>query len=203
MPIKLEDLNKYLPSPISIEESNKIINQMENCICKIYKDNIPKGIGFFCKIPFKNKLLHALITNNHNLNEKDIENNKSIKIDINKKIKEIKIDKSRIKYSLNEFNITIIEIKPNRDKIYEQINFMELDVDIKKNYLNKSIYILQFQKRKICVSYSLIIDLINEKINYNFNNEEDLFGCPILSLENFKIIGIHIGNSKICDKKIK
>ena len=35
--------------------------------------------------------------------------------------------------------------------------------------------------------------LIDEKINYYCNNKEDLLGCPILSLKNNKIIGIHNG----------
>ena len=54
---------------------------MEKCICKIYQ-NGKKGTGFFCKIPFpdKNNLLNVLITNNHILSQKDIEDNKIIKL---------------------------------------------------------------------------------------------------------------------------
>ena len=54
---------------------------MEKCICKIYQ-NGKKGTGFFCQIPFpdKNNLLYVLITNNHILNQKDIEDNKIIKL---------------------------------------------------------------------------------------------------------------------------
>ena len=77
-----ESLNKDQPMPVSIEGTRKILYQMENCICKIIKDNGTIGTGFFCEIPFKNNLLKVLITNNHVLNEKEIENNKIIKISI-------------------------------------------------------------------------------------------------------------------------
>ena len=95
----LENLNKYLPIPISIEGTKKILNQMENCICQIYKENNLKGTGFFCKIPFPNKdyLLHTLITNYNILKEEDIENNTIICININKEMHEIKIDNTRQK----------------------------------------------------------------------------------------------------------
>ena len=67
--------------PVDIEGTKKILSQMENCICKIYQ-NGKKGTGFFCKIPFpdKNNLLNVLITNNHILSQKDIEDNKIIKL---------------------------------------------------------------------------------------------------------------------------
>ena len=63
------------PIPVSIEGMKKIFFQLENCICQIYKKNDGTGTGFFCKISFQNKLLQVLITNNHILEEKDIQNN--------------------------------------------------------------------------------------------------------------------------------
>ena len=38
---------------------------MKNCICKILTNDGKKGTGFFCKIPYLNKLLPVLVTNNH------------------------------------------------------------------------------------------------------------------------------------------
>ena len=91
----------------------------------LIKNNGRKGTGFFSKIPFpdKNNLLNVLITNNHILNEKDIENNKILKLIMynkEKKIKkEIKIDESRKRYTYKKeeegIDITIIEIKPRID----------------------------------------------------------------------------------------
>ena len=79
---------------------------MKNCICQIYKDNENIGIGYLCKIQYKNNnnYLPVLITSYNILNEKDIENNKIIEILIyeEKKYKNIenknKIYKFKIKY---------------------------------------------------------------------------------------------------------
>ena len=96
-----ESLNKDQLIPVSIEGKRTILYQMENCICKIYKENGGIGTGFFCEIPFiNNNLLKVLITNNHLLNENEIEDNKIIKISImnkekDEKVKQIEIDNKR------------------------------------------------------------------------------------------------------------
>ena len=78
-----EALIEEQPAPVDLEGTKMILSQMENCICKIVKDNGVKGTGFFCKIPFPDgsNLLHALITNNH------IKNGKMIKFKIYSKEK--------------------------------------------------------------------------------------------------------------------
>ena len=78
----MEDINKEKKikngiEPVSIERTEKIINQMKNCVCKIYS-NGSTGTGFFTKIPYKNKYIKVLITNNHVLDENDIKNNNII-----------------------------------------------------------------------------------------------------------------------------
>ena len=119
-------LNDY-PNIISYECSKKIIEQMERNICKI---NIEKeqGTGFFCKIPFptQNQMLPVFITNNHVINN-DILNKDKIKLDIEieETMKEIKLN-NRMKYTNEEYDITIIEIK-EEDKIK---NYLELDDNI-------------------------------------------------------------------------
>ena len=65
-----------------------------------------------------------MITNNHIVNENDINNNKIIELIINKETKKLKIDKSRKRYTNPDKNITIIEIKPNKDKIYNSLIFL-------------------------------------------------------------------------------
>ena len=117
--VKIQDQ----PSPVSIQGMKKILSQLENCICRIYQKNGGKGTGFFTKIQFKNKLLPVLITNNHVLKEEDIKNNEIIKLTRYNSIKKknedisIKIDYSRIRYTNSKIDITIIEIKPEEDKI--------------------------------------------------------------------------------------
>ena len=198
MSYKEESLNKNQLITITFEGRKKILYQMENCICKIYKEDDTTGAGFFCKIPYENKLLPVLVTNYNILNEKDIEND--IKISINDKIKIIEKDNSRKRIAIKKLDVTFIEIKPNKDHI-ENKNYFELDLKylekekelLESEYNKKSVYILHYLKGELSVSYSLINDIIDEKIDYYCNNKEDLLGCPILSLKNNKIIGIHNG----------
>ena len=60
-----EKKEKYIQNslePVSINSIEVILNQMKNCVCKIYIKGT-KGTGFFTKIPYKNDLLKVLITN--------------------------------------------------------------------------------------------------------------------------------------------
>ena len=77
-------IEKY-PKSISIEGTKKILYQMENCICKIYKndDEGKKGTGFFCKILYNNYNITVMITNNHVINELYIKENNNIYITLN------------------------------------------------------------------------------------------------------------------------
>jgi len=190
------------PIPVSIEGIKKILFQLENCICQIYKKNGRKGTGFFCKIIFQNKLLPVLITNNHILGEKDIKNNEIIEFkmynNIEKRNKEIsiKIDNSRRRYTNSEIDITIIEIKPKKDKIN---NYLEIEEEemTEEQYRKRSIYILHYPNKKY-VSYGLIKELRQYKTILHYCNTEDgSSGSPILSLETYKVMGVYYG----CIKK--
>ena len=189
--INNENLNKPQPISMSFEQSRTILNQMENCICKIYKNKEIKGTGFFCEIPFQKILLKVLITSNNILNEEEIDFNKTINIIImygkqKEEFKKIQIDEKRIKYTNKQLGISIIEIKPEKDRI---INFLEIDTEflekdkviIEENYKREKSYILHYIEEKLSVSYGLANDL------------KDLCstGTPILSLENNEIIGIN------------
>ena len=121
-------------TPISIKNTENILFQMKNCICKIYKKDGIKGTGFFCNIPFPNEfnLLPVLVTNNHILEEKDIQKNKIIEFTINddKEEKRIIIDSKRLIINCPELDITLIEIKTDKDNIY---NLIEVDENINKD----------------------------------------------------------------------
>ena len=70
--------------------------------------------------------------------------------------------------------------------------------------MRKSVYILHYPKGKLSVSYGLINELnelISEKKHIS-NSEESSSGFPILSLEIFKIIGIHLGRFQNTNIKI-
>jgi hypothetical protein len=137
---------------------------MENSICKIYK-NEKEGIVFFSKISD----ILCLITNNHILNEEDIEENKIIDISINNNPKKIKINKKRKKYTNEELDIIFIEIKQNEDNIYNYLEIDKEDINEKKDnieleYKNKSIYILYYQKGELSISCSIVKELKEGKI---------------------------------------
>ena len=58
--------------PVSLDSTEKIVYQMKKCVCKININGI-NGTGFFVKLPFNNELIKVLMTNNHIINNKDIE----------------------------------------------------------------------------------------------------------------------------------
>ena len=129
----MEDNNKekYIricPEPVSLKGIENTIYQMNNCVCKIY--NKSEGTGFFTKILFKSKLLPVLITNNNVIDINDIKNNKIISIYLNndKKEETIKIDNNRLRYTNEKLDITIIEIKENKDNLNNK--YLELDDNI-------------------------------------------------------------------------
>ena len=151
-------LNNY-PNIISYDCSKKIIEQMERNICKI---NIgeEQGTGFFCKIPFpnQNKMLPVFITNNHVIN-KDTLNKEKIKLDIKEAetMKEIKLN-NRMKYTNEEYDITIIEIK-TEDNINHYLELDDIilndiisDENYNKEYKNETIYIIQYPENKLKIS---------------------------------------------------
>ena len=73
--IEQDAIDSY-PKPVTIEGTMEILDQLENCICKIKNEN-GNGTGFFCSI---NKEIKVLITNNHVIDEKIIKENNRIKV---------------------------------------------------------------------------------------------------------------------------
>ena len=127
--------------------TEKILDQMKNCVCKIKIGNV-SATGFFCKVPIIN--MNFLMTNYHVINEDYTKKSKEIQILLNdeKEAKRIDLTKERKKYFSKEYDIAAIEIK-EKDKIKE---YLELNDDILKDneniyYEKKSIYILHY----ICI----------------------------------------------------
>ena len=112
-----EKLLELCPVPVTIEGTNIILEQMKKCICKIENKN-GNGTGFLCHIPYKNKKLEVMITNNHIINEDIIKNNKSIEISLNDNKKKITINIGKRKiYTSIKYDTTIIPINSEEDKI--------------------------------------------------------------------------------------
>ena len=195
------------PSPVSYKGTEKILEQMNNCVCRIYNNG--EGTGFFTKIPFKSKFLPVLITNNHVINELDINNNKVIILYLNndKIEKSLKLDNKRLKYTNKTLDITIIEIKEDIDKLNNKylelddsiINYFKSNKNENANYLNNkytniSIYAINYPEDKdVVVSYSQPPKLNNSEISHKCCTKPGSSGSPILLITNQKLIGIHCG----------
>ena len=193
----------YASEPISIDMLKTIIDYAEKSVCKIKCNYEGYGTGFFCLIPFPDKfnLLPVLITNSHVINKNDISKGKLIKFSLNdeKKIFEISIDSSRKTYTNEKYDITIIEIKKTDNLNFN--NFLEIDENIFKDNLNdiyrqKSIYLIYYSNERKASFSNGLIENINEdkyKIVYLCKTKSGSLGCPIINLNNNRVIGIHKG----------
>lgn len=196
-------IEKY-PMQVSIKGTEKILKQMKNCVCKIYTDEGSKtGTGFFSKIQGPDKIfINVLITNNHVLSEENLILGKTIKLSLNdeKEFKEILLNNLRYIYTNKSLDITFIEIK-EEDEIYD---FLDIDENInqsekfyKELFFRKGIYILHYPSGiKIMVSYGILNDISEKEIKHTCSTEDGSSGSPIISLKNFKVIGIHKGHPK-------
>lgn len=202
--IKKEKFLAEAISPLYLEGAEIIISQMKKCICKILLTNGQQNTGFFCKIPYPDQkhLLPSLITCNFIIGEESLKEGNIIHLSLNddREYREIKITNTRKIYTNQKFNVTFLELEPD-DKIN---NFLEVDPnvfkskDIIKNiYPKSSLYILNYLKgNKIACSSGLFKELNEDNIQHLCNTDSGSSGAPILSMENFKVIGIHIGTSK-------
>ena len=80
--IKEKTLDSY-PLPVTIENTEKILKQLKECVCKIKTQN-GNGTGFFCNIPYNNgKEIPVLMTNYHVIDNNFIKENKNITVTLN------------------------------------------------------------------------------------------------------------------------
>ena len=188
--------NKKSTSIPSTKEE-QIPFQQKNHICKIYMylNGILIGLsnGFFCLIPYpdKNHLLHVLITTYRTINENFLKENKQIKLTLNNDQKEIKIkiDKNRKIYLSKEYDIVIIEIKPEKDKInhFLELDEKSLEENFKEIFNQSKIYLICYGKENKMDMYKGIIKEIEKgEIHHISDTESGSGGCPVLSLTSFK-----------------
>ena len=118
---ELPNQSKAIPT----EEMITLVDLIKTHVCKITCNDGTHGTGFFCKIPIGwGNYLTTLMTNNHVLNESDIQPGKTIKFSINNDYKDynILIDNTRKTYTNDNYDVKIIEIKED-DKIDEKSFF--------------------------------------------------------------------------------
>ena len=194
------------PRGSSIKIMDTILKQMKYSVCKIMSHN--KGTGFFCIIKCDNKNIPVLITNYHILNKSIIKNEKIFIFRYDEKYEEsisISIDENRRMYFSEVYDICIIEIIKEKDKIYQdKIFYMELDENIfiessKDYFRNSSIYNLSYPKAADChASFGIIKhNGEQESLTHFCCTEEGSSGSPIVNLRNNKVIGIHTGANRL------
>ena len=203
----LEKQLKNFPESISTGQLTIIIEQTKRSICKIHCKDGGIGTGFFCIIPFPDKInqLPVLITNNHVIKDEDIKENKTIIFSLdNEEIHlEVKVNDNRIIYTNEQYDITIIEIKDIDNLDYK--SFLEIDDQIFKdnpdyNYRSKTVYLIHYPEGKES-SYStgLIksIGIDNLTIRHLCYTKPGSSGCPIINLSNHRVIGVHRGAAEV------
>ena len=198
--------------PITKKEFDNFDKLIKNYICKIIiNNNKYYETGYFCKIPFPDKLnfISVLIINNH-LFKEIIDKEKIIQFEMenDKLFFQLIIDDSRMIYANSQYDITIIEIK-NNDNL--DINsFLEIDSQIFKTNLNeiyKNTYIFSISynsKESKALFYFGKMKIINDdNINFNYYYCYNYNRSLLLNLDNFKVIGIQKKNDDINSKENK
>ena len=194
--------------PIGREQLLIMAEKMEKCLCLIYTDNGSRCSGFFCKIPLKNnnEFIPVLITVNRLISEHYLKKNNNIHISLNNGnvTKNINLNNRKV-YTNKQYDIAIIEIKPQQDNIND---FLELDQKIFDNHfpemsMESSIYLLHYPRADSSKVSLGIIKGINEgKIEHTCLSESGSGGGPILFLGNSKVIGVHCGTVEMKNVKV-
>ena len=176
-------------------------------MCKISYETIDgqkgKGSGFFCEIDINFPFKYALFTNNHVLDESNIEIGNIIHfeiLDFKKSLyipKEIKITEKRKVFTNKGLDYTCIELF-KEDKI---LDYFKIDPKLFKYDKNKlkdnDIFILQYPKVNdslFSFSDGKILSLKDNNIIHSASTDNGSSGSPIIrrSKENY-IIGLHYG----------
>ena len=180
--------------PITIEETQKILDQMKNCICKI-NANEKYGTGFFCKLRYLDNVTYNVLTTSYSLIDEDyLSENNEINLLLNdNNTKVLNLDNKRKIYTNKEYDLTIIQLK-NKDNIN---SYLELDENILSNenpklfYETKSVYAIQYlNMEKASVSYGFLTELNNSEMKHTCIIKPGSNCSPILNSLNNKIIGV-------------
>ena len=209
--IKKEGIIQGHGRPITKDEIFNLF-KMEKSMCKISYETlngeIGIGSGFFCEIDINFPFKYALFTNNHILDESNIEIGNIIHFDcieFQKSLfnssyikKEIKIKDERKVFTNKELDYTCIELLES-DNIIDYFKIEPKLFKYDKNKLkNNDIFILQFPNgNDLSFSYGKILSLKDNKIIHSASTDNGSSGSPIIrrSKDN-NIIGLHYGGYK-------
>ena len=141
-------------APISLEKTEKIVEQMKSSICQVYGKET--GTGFFCKIQYEGKSIPVLMTNYHIIDDDFLKNNKELKIsNSNGEIDFINInEKTKIYSSIrDEYDIMIIKLQEKNIYHYLELDKQLFKENVEKIYKDQSIYIIHYPMKKVHVSF--------------------------------------------------
>ena len=192
----------------------KIMNKgYEKSVCKVIIENINenenkdnwKGTGFFCKIPYKNKIF--FITCHHNLKENFDKLKKLIlKFDYLteenwEKTIELDLEKERIKILDKDKDFIAIEVLED-DNIHDFITADESPSN-KSDFNNVKMFISHFPKdideeknKNLRLKFSLgtVSGVGKVMMYYSGLTSHGTAGAPIISVEKQELIAIHKGS---------
>ena len=197
--------------PISLKQTNIILNQMQTCVCRIHNGQ-KKGTGFFLKIPYQKNDLPVLITNNHVLGEEKIAEGQLITLslqslnDVETTIN-IEIDNGRKRYTNEILDVTIIELNDSDNIKHfltldkKVINIISSENKDSTEYFNNiyesiSLYILKYVENNILASFGLLQQISQNSIYHKCSTVYGSSGSPIILLDTNEVIGVHFGPAK-------
>ena len=182
-------------------------------LCKIIISPKKIGSGFLIQL-FKGKdQFFCLMTNEHVVTKKMIEERQKIDAYYDSQSKLIEINLNPQERFIKDFrdieiDATIIEILP-KDDIPKDYFLLPL-IDYMDNYdklIGEDIAIIQFPKGEMNYSYGKIIEIrqtLLYEFAYNASTDKGSSGSPIFLKGTTKVVGIHKGNEiKNEDKTIK
>lgn len=193
-----------IPKSIPYQVMEILGPKLKKQVCKIECHDGGHGTGYFCNIPDGWNNLKVLMTNNHALNQKDINTGKNIKFSLNNEeiFYEIKIDESRKIYTDEKYDVTIIELSPKDKLDKDKIAFFEIDDQIfEENSINKlknrQIFLLHYPKgNQMECSIGLIKNIDNFTIRHLCDSSGGSSGAPIINSYDYRVIGIHKGGAE-------
>ena len=179
-----------------LKEINLDLIKVIPSVCKIKVLN-QNGTGFLIKLYKNYKELFCLMTNEHVIKKKYIDDNETIYIyfDRENDYKAIRLNQSeRFIKCFKNFDVTIIEIIKN-DKIEEKY-FLVPNLD--NINVKQEIYVPQFPEGKLSYSFGVIKEISNNKLIHTASTKHGSSGSPIFLKGTTTVIGIHRqGNTNI------
>ena len=135
-----------------------------------------------------------LITNYHIINKDVLNEDIEIEIYNHKKMK-LNFTNRHIRFFPGYRDITIIEMRYT-DTIYEDIEFLEYDKLFERKegyniYLNTYVFTVEYPFGEVACASGIITKIKYYELEHNIPTKMGSSGCPIISLEYTKVIGIH------------